>query len=278
MSKKLIFGKNSISIERYDQDSKGNKIERLSPGFKEFNTLWDYDVEFSKGLTIENFLNNLKPFISEIQHTLSPYINCDIKDFYETLNKPCEFNLEEDFVDYIEMFWNCEVWEINEEKTGEKLSEFEMWGGYHGIPKNPSEYNISFGLTPLNNWKHYEFKLNNNLICYRNSTDKVQRGILFESKYYWTLFELLKNFFIELTFYGSLSDIEELKKVIEDTITDMGESKKISISESIEILNEIEIKDLEEELKYLVQEEKYEEAALIRNRINDLSKNKSNNN
>lgn len=269
MNKKIIFSKNSIKIESYKEELKKYTSEKISSQFKDFNNLWDYDVEFDKTVTVENFLNNLKPFIDEIQFYLNPYIKYDLKDFFEILDKPADSIHDEDKVDYVEMYWVAEIWETEDIINDKKNSEFEMWGGYHGVTKEKNGFNISFGLTPLNNWKHYKLKLNENLICYKNTEEEVHK-LLFESRNAWTLFDVLKYFFIELTFYGSLSDIEELKRNLENTLDDIQNGQVLSSKESSEILNELEIKSLESELIEMVKQEKYEEAVVLRNKIQEL--------
>lgn len=260
---KVIFTNNSMVVGYYNTHSKDYVSEKIDSDFKEFNTLLDCEVEFHENLTVEAFLNHIKPFINEIQYILNPYIGkCDLKEFFDLMEKPNN-NKIENHVDYVEMFWHCEIWETLNILNNKSESDFSIWGGYHGVPLNKEDIKLSFGLTPLNEWKHYKFKLNDNLICYKNSENSYHQ-LVFESTMKWKFFDVLKHFFYELTFYGSLSDIEEFKKSIEDYVhTDIDEAEQI---------DKLEIEYLEEELKELLENEEYEKAAIIQKEINELKK------
>ena len=260
---KIIFTNNSMIVGYYNTNYKDYVSEKIDGDFKEFNTLLDCEVKFHENLTVEAFLNHIKPFISEIQYILKPYIGkCDLKEFFDLMDKPNNTTSKQD-VDYVEMFWHCEIWETLDILNNKTESDFSLWGGYHGVPLNKEDINLSFGLTPLNEWKHYKFRLNDSLICYKNSENSYHQTV-FETTMKWKLFDVLKYFFYELTFYGSISDIEEFKKNIEE----------LSIPENNEIiyLDELKVEFLEQELKELLENEEYEKAAIIQKEINELKK------
>jgi hypothetical protein len=269
MSKeRIIFKNNSIIVEYYDSYEKRFISENLNLSTKTINDLWDFEVEFSKSLTIEGFLKQLRPYLLEIQNHLNPFINkINLSEFFDLLDKPADDIVLNPKLKHIEMYWSSYIWEVTDELNEKTDSEFEIFGSYEAKPLNNNSDSVSLSLTPLNNWKHIKFVLKKDFSCYKHS-ENGEKELLFSSTNIWTLHDLLKFFFYELTFYGSLQDMEEFKRSLDEF-----DSETVMEGYSLISINDFELKNLEKQLEELVKNEDYEQAAIIRNKINKLRNN-----
>lgn len=265
-NEKLKIENNRLVIESIDSDDFQSYEVLSDECYDLFNTLYAYEVEFSEDLTIEGFMRSIQPFIDQIQYHFQSHIgNCDLKQFFDLLNINPTKEPNND-IDYIEMFWNCEIWEMEDIMTGTTSSEFSKWGGYHGCSKK-DKINYCFGLNPINEWKHHNFKLNDSFVCYRHSEILTQE-ILFKSTLQWTFGDLLKHFFYELTYYGSIEDIEKfnnelIQRVDEINNSEIGNEKFFSI-------DDLRIETLEKQLEEAVKTENYEAATRIQSKIQKI--------
>jgi len=275
MADKIIFKNGAIFVETWDSDSQSYTTEPLG----EDGIRWSYndEVEFDKELTIEGFMNALEPHFEVIDEHFAAY-NRGFKSrhYYEQMQKPGDDDSEED-ITHIEFYWSYELQEYVNYRTGKKDSNLEVYASFHGKGKN--DINYSFSMSPINNWKHYLFKLNTNIKCVKFNRDE-KSGLadwttVFETTKPFTLYEILQYFLFEITFYGYTETIEEVAdklSKISDGIVGGG------MGFVIEDINKWEIDTLKKELKGAEESDDFESAIRIRDRIKFLEekiKNKS---
>lgn len=275
--KKIIFGNGKILVEVEDGKSKTSVTEEFDDNLDEFVRLYDCEVEFLQDLTVGGFLRALYPFLPIIEYHFSAFTgNYTLNQYFDLLEieaKPSHNELEQK-IDYIEMYWACEINDSYDIVKNVIDSNFTMYGSYHGKSKL-EKINYSMSLTPLNNWQHYNFKLNKNLDCWKISEDKngkINHEQIFSSNRDWNLHDLLKWFFYELTFMGSIEETknfaDELYKKEEKIDIGIGGFEKID-------MNQWQINYYEEMLCDEIANENYEAAARIKEKIEKLKEEQS---
>lgn len=270
---KIIFKNGKIFV--LAEQEKGYKpiLQEFDDDPDEFNNLYNCDVEFSPDLTVGGFLRALQPFIKTIEYHFASFIgNYELSEYFELLNFPFEPKTNNEIesnekIQFIEMYWSAEIFEYEDILNNKIISDYSHWGSYHGVT---NDIHYSMSLTPINNWQHYIFKLNNIMICWKN--DRNDSGVfmnkVFESEYNWNLHDLLKWFFYELTFFGSLSDQESFTNKLTKQV------EEIEIGDGTGLihfdLDEMEIESLEKLLIEAIETENYEGAVRIRNKIKKI--------
>ncbi len=266
---KVLFKNGKIFVTVEQNGINKTILQEFDDDLDEFNNLYDCNVEFSPDLTVGGFLRALHPFIKTIEYHFASFIkNHQLSEYYEILDKPYVPQDEnpETKIEFIEMFWTAEIFEFEDILNNELISDFSQWGSYHGFSEKT---NYSMSLTPLNEWQHYNFRLNNTITCWKNNKDSTHAIMdkIFESSLNWCLHDLLRWFFYELTFFGSIEDQESFKESLNQQVEDLD----LGILETVPFdLDDFELENLENLLKEAIDTENYEGAARIRNKIQEI--------
>lgn len=266
---KVLF-KNGKILVAVEQDGINKTIlQAFDDDPDEFNNLYDCNVEFSPDLTVGGFLRALHPFIKTIEYHFTSFIRGhELNHFFELLDLPntSEEGKQEEKIEFIEMFWAAEIFEFEDILNNKVTSDFSQWGSFHGVSE---KINYSMSLTPLNEWQHYNFRLNNTITCWKNNKESAHAIMdkVFESSLNWNLHDLLRWFFYELTFFGSIEDQESFKKSLNQQVDDL----ELGILETVPFnLDDFKIENLENLLQEAIDTENYEGAARIRNKIQEI--------
>lgn len=267
----LIFKNNSLLIEYYSNESKQKEVDEVDPDF--FYTLYDCKVVFDEDLTVEGFLMALKPFIEIIESHFASYLEgVELKPYYKLLKrKPEKIKGTKSKIEYIEMYWVCEIFQFFDESLDKHISEFEKYGNYHGVSDDEGEF-FGMGLTPLNDWKNYNLKLNPKLECYLNGEGVVQAK-LFEAELQWSLHDAIRYFFYELTFLGSVEDSEAFREDMDKRIEEIrnGGAEGGKLYNLDDLKSEYELDTLTRQLNSAVEKEDYEIAQRLKEKIDRLN-------
>lgn len=150
-----------------------------------------------------------------------------------------------------------------------------MYGVSKIKPEHPDDGPINFSLSfcPLNEWKHLPIKLNNLLEIYEIKIPKiferdekeVQTKKLLSAKKEITLYDFLKIFLHEITWYGDPKMRNKKAKEIEDI------GKKLdSGNEFLDRFDQTLLEWKEKELDDCLKSENYEMAIIIKQEIEFL--------
>jgi len=268
MSDTVIFKNNAIFVKSWNNDSQTYITEPM----EEDGISWNYDdcVEFDDDLTIEGFMDALEPYFDIIDEHFASYSRgYKMRHYYDQMKKPGADEIKDDEISHIEFYWSYELQEYTDYTNGKKESNLEVYASFHG--KGSDGTNYSFSMSPINNWKQYNFKLNPLINCIkfnRNVNSGLANWItVFESKKQFTLHDVIKYFLYEITFYGYTDTIEQ----IADKLAEIPD-KIISVGMHANDIRKWEIESLKKELKFAEENDDFERAIEIRDRIKELEK------
>jgi hypothetical protein len=161
----------------------------------------DNVIGFSDDLTVEGFLKQLKPFQQILNitfyshlggHDIGMYI--DELDDNETVFEPY------DDISHIEFHRVGEIYK----------GDISDYVSFHGVPIVKDDPYYSMSLAPLINYKHFNLKLNNEIV-YQDFINGKMETKLAGNKHF-TVFDVLSGFFTEISFFG---EPENKKSVID---------------------------------------------------------------
>ena len=277
----IKFYKDKITTYVYNDSD----IDWVETNINELNApLSDYFnhlVEFSEDLSVKDFVFLLEKYKDELDKHFTAY-NHDLNfDIYlnEIRKEP-----EPDFFnecDEVEIVWETEV----QKESG--VNFIMDWVTFVGRIKNfKPQHQLDvptrgLHMSPLRNWKNLPLKLNK-MIFYSPSPFESRKSILKGIKHF-SLFNVLSGFIYELTLHGTpeqqirnTNDIkEQIKKAAEEFLDaqvyfiplEAGLIPPMYFEEPQESVEEL-VKKMEK----FVEEEEFEKAQEIKNKINIISK------
>jgi hypothetical protein len=271
----IVFTKKGLKLRTEDENLKvqvlidipvyGDCGEWGTPDH--INYCYDQDVEFEEGLTVEDFMNCLQPYFDTIDsHFIAYTRGYKIKQFFDLMQKPSVRN-SDDRVSHIELHWISEISQYNNLAEGKMEIDFGYYGSYHGVPTNKDDYYIGYSLSPINDWKHLQFKINSEMKCTTFINGKRQTLFIADKK--WKLYDVIRHFFYELTWHGSPTQVDEL---VED-LSKKSEEIMSGEAELVELdLNDFIIKGLERDKEEELKKENFEGVKRIQDEIDRLKK------
>lgn len=280
MGEEIIFEHGIILVNEYNDNLK-TRVNKLLE-VEEFESFYNSPVKFSENLTVEGFMEALRPFYDKIdQHFIAFTGGFKLQKFYEQMILPAEGweneERDKDEISHVELHWHAEVFEWDDDVNSKHYSDFSYRGDYSGIPKEKDGPYFSFSLSPMNNWKHYNFRLNEEIKCYHfgSDVDRTEDGemkVLFTSRKSWTLFDVIKFFFSELTFHGYPESTQEIRESMEEFSKSIEET--LERGEEIEgvSMDEFMLGIYEDDLKEAEKIENYEGMKKIQEKIDKLKK------
>lgn len=268
----IKFKPSGLFLNSYNENLKSRTDELIE--VEDFEYHYDDYVEFDDNLTVEDFLTILNPFYEKIDQNFIAYTRgFKLLHYFEQMHKPVKENNKDydDGITHIELHWICSLSEHENLLKGCIESDYEFYSSYHGIAKDCT---YSLGFSPINEWKHYPIKLNKDFECQRtyyieneDGEDEIKMETLFKSTKEWTLFEVLKCFFFEMTWFGYTDSIEEHR----DEMTKISDEIDSGECETTELnFDEWKIEFLENDLKTAHETENYAAIERITNKINKL--------
>ena len=165
--------------------------------------------EIEDGVKFKDILNLIRKDCDAYSYMLTtgPWL----KEIVEEGDKPyvdCE-----DSVKYLEVYWAAEATNYD---GPDVLSE---WVSIHGIGGPEGPYGLDF--SPINSLTELEIKLNNEYKIFDMRNKKyLSTASLFTAQKEFTLLDILRGIFWELSFHGSVKNreerLEEIKQSVED--------------------------------------------------------------
>jgi UvrB/uvrC motif len=267
MQEEIIhFTKSNIQISEYNDDLKIYQLKKLENDQLELHYNWN--VTFEDNLTVADFMHCLQPFFKKIDTQFIAYTKgFELMHYYTQMNKPNTKKKEKDEIDFMEMYWNAEVSEYENVEDGKTETDYSYYASYHGV-STKEKYNFSFSLTPINEWKHYPFKLNETFTCTfygKNKKGKMTAKKLFTYTKHFTLYELIRYFVYELTYMGYTDDIIDKGHRFEQQVNEIKNQNFKSFS-----IDDMMIESYENDLQKAIEEERFEAAQRLQNKINEL--------
>lgn len=236
----VIFHNNAIQIIDYNPKLKKKVTSELLP--KDFEKYYACPVQFDQSLTVEGFMNALKPFFTKIDTQFYSYTRgYKLNHYYKQMQKTAEKESNgEDKILYAELFWQVEL---------RGKSDFYFYSSIHGVTKDKNS-RFGFTLSPINNWKHYRFKLNPRFTCLHFHTRRKKGEIpkLFSAGRNFTLYDIIRYFFYELTFHGYTEHLIERRESLEKHIEDI-DSGKTKMYTHEEVMLKVNKRFLKEAIK-----------------------------
>lgn len=263
MKEKVIFQNNELLLESYNEKLKIDEKKPLP--LKSFPRYYNSIVEFADDLTVEGFMHALRPFFKIIDtHFIGYTYGYKIQRFYNEMLRPAKKDTNDE-ISHVELYWSSEITDYNNLSSGKIESNFELYGDFHGVPKEKDSHYWGFSLSPLSNWKHYLFKLNKTIICTKFEEKEIVT--IFKSEQEFTLHDIIRYFFYELTWHGYPSNVKKLS----NNLNDISESIKNGTTETFPLnLTQMRIDLLDKELEKAKEEENFEGADRIFKEINKL--------
>lgn len=268
----LLVKNNILLVDSFNDNLKKNVTEEVT--LDDFLHFLSKPVSFSADLTVEGFMVALKPFYDLIDsHFISYTGGFKLNHYYEQMLKPVN---EEDLLEHIshiEFTWFSELKIYDNLARGKKETEFDLYGCYHGVPLAKDDHYYSFSLCPINQWKHYRLVLNKEFSCEcfdaEEPDDDKKFRTIFKAEKDFTLYELIRYFFFELTWHGYTENIEQLSDSLSQLSANIDKENMVALD-----LDAIKISMLESELEEAKEDENYEGAERILNKINDIKSKK----
>jgi protein-arginine kinase activator protein McsA len=126
-----------------------------------------------------------------------------------------------------------------------------------GIGKNRELFSVEFSTSA--SYKKMEVKLNNNYVVSKTNSAEEEIIILSCTKSF-SLFEIIHAILFEMSYYG---DPESRVEVLNEVLASLGVDK----IEAFKLKDRDDIERLKKELQTLIDQEDYEEAAKLRDKI-----------
>ncbi len=265
---KIIINNGSIDVIRWNLDLRINQTEPITS--EKFPWHYDDTVEFAEDLTVEGFMHALEPFFDIIDSQFIAYTrDYKIREYYNQMFMPLKEPLKDDAYDdneisHVELYWASEITEYEDLSAGKTDIDFELYASFHGVSKSDGP-NYGLSMSPINEWKHYLIKLNHNIHCtkFQNNPGKPSEFItVFKADKLFRLHDVLRYFFFELTWYGYPSDAKEFSDHLVEISENINEADFVEFD-----IDQMLIDSLETELQTAIEEDNFEGASRIRDRI-----------
>jgi len=252
----IKFYNNKITVELWDDDDEKWHETSIKELPISFNRYLRQEVEFDENLTVKGFMNQLKPYKSEIEGTFeaSTY-GYKLQPYYDNIDLGPEEG--QDDIEEIEFYWAAELWD--------SIIEYTSFHGY----KNKKDIPYSLCISPIKDWQNAKLILNKEYKVYNlNLKIDAYKDPILSTKKEFTLYQLLDCFLFELSYHGYPENQKEFAKTLEETSESInkGELKTIPFEKVL-----LELK--EQELEEFIKAEDYEKAEEIRIEIENLKNN-----
>lgn len=132
-----------------------------------------------------------------------------------------------------------------------------------GVGTKRDLFSVEF--SPLASYMSMEIKLNNSYVVRKTDSAEKETVVLSCTKSF-SLFEIIHAVLFEMSYYG---DSDARKKVLAEVLESLG----VDSITGFKLSDKSDIENLKKELKSAIENEDYETAALIRDRINKLFSN-----
>lgn len=253
----VIFLNNKIQIIEYNPTLKKKTTTDLLP--KDLERYYDCNVRFDKSLTVEGFMTALKPFFTKIDKQFYSYTRgFKLIHYFNQMRKPAEKEENPEFnILYAEFYWHAELW---------SKSNFNFYASIHGITDDKNT-RFGFNLSPINDWKHYCLKINPGFKCLHLKGKQKDGKIptLFDTTREFTLHEIIRCFFYELTFHGYTEQLIERRESVDKQIEDIKSGKAKTYT-----MDEVKLKTYKQLLKYALKEKDEKSANKLSKKIEKL--------
>lgn len=187
--------------------------------------LMDYltcPCEIEPGVKFSDICELVKSHCKQLTYILTngPWLSNFIE---EAGQEPVIDENDNEHIDYLEVYWIAEIWD----EVCEGI-------GFHGIGND--RYALDF--SPLNTLTHYEVRLNKKYELY-NHKDKHSDTPLISSIKPYTLLDILRGIFWDLSFHGGPDERQAMKDSIIEAASEMKEVE--SVKELMAELNKDDI-------------------------------------
>lgn len=265
---KLIIYKDKITINKWEDNSNSwgeFDILKLEGSItKYFNKV----VEIKQDVTVQDFMNHLERYESIIDYCFSDYLKqVPFRKFFDDMNKDGEGS---DFCD-VELCWEGEIisgnlamigylraW-LKDEKIQELAEESKISPEQFEVPHEVS-------LMPIHMWKDCNMFLNEHIIINDlGEVNVLKRDVLFSGFYRWTLFDVISQFFQEISMSGSPDERDKIFSDIKDKKYNVKEIAKSKDQYDFWLVFlEQELIDLNKSMDLALENEEYEKAAKLK--------------
>jgi hypothetical protein len=296
MNNLIKFYKDKITTYVYEDngleigDFIETDIEKLG---KPFTSYYGHAVDFDENLTVRDFVTLLNKYADIINSSFTAYnhgINIEVY-YKEIFNEP-----EEDYsneADFIELYWETDC--IKEKD----INFIADWVTFCGKIRNFKKKHLfdtptrAMHIVPMRNWKDLPLKLNK-FISYREmNAEGNSSSLKFIGVKLTLLFDLISGFLFDLTYHGTPEQQIIIANNIKSQIKNMSEGfmnkPPISFVPIGEMFSKEDVDDkktkskptkrkkqsldeLNELLKSYIDNENYEKAKEIQDKIKSIKK------
>lgn len=266
---KIVIHKEKIIFNKWDEASKTWIEEDILNREGDIVRYLNKVTEFHPDLTIEDFMNHLRNYEAAIDYCFYDYTRgYPMKVFFEDMDQE---NTEQNDLGDVELAWEGEV-------MGEDLlllGYLRAWPTEEKILELGPEYEVPYDVSfsSISSWKKCKFILNENMAILSDDKEPINKELIFQGYYKWTLFEVISNFLIEISINGSPAERDALYAQMKDKKIDIKEVAKDKEKSDFWLMylqNQIENFKLQKEKA--LDNEDYEVASKMKKEIEILEK------
>lgn len=249
----VVVYKDRVVLEYFEN---GEKVEKeLGPDTESVCKYLDRFVHIEEGVTVGDFF----ALLAREPETIDLVFDCSLggHSFSEFIEESKAAADPEPMFRYAVFEHICNI------ETGELLHEvrFNIFGAH---PEDDSLVEYSVELVPMNTYLHLQLAIDTVFSVCKLGETEDDDILLFESNKPMTVYEIVSALLFEISYYGNADSrsavmeeyVGEIMRLVED--------------------GDHDIALLEQELDRSISMEDYETSAKIRDKINDLKRNRSN--
>lgn len=269
----IIIKKDGLYTSVYNDNLKTSELNKIDNPIAYY---LNHNVEIDDNVTVKDLMNLLMEYESDVDLLFMGYSRgFKIRQFFSEMQKPLSESEFVNEIDYLEIYWSTDYYKFKNEAP-----ELSIFPSMHGIGKEKSDEGIQYygiSLTPLNELKNLNIKLNDSLIIEEHIIPEIYEEKPMEIKELinavkpLTLGEMIGGFIHEITWHGYPKDKEERVEELNQAVMDIKEGKEETIP-----IEKFFLEVEENNLKEAMDEEDYEEVEKIQKKIEYL-KDKLNN-
>jgi len=217
------------------------------------------------GVTFETFFDLVMLESEKISDIFQSHLGgYDLSDWADEWNQPDKTldDAEEEQIDHVELRWSVEYHSDNPEYG---LDDWVDFGG-RGRMKSKEAFgddewhdtNFGFSFTPINEIKHYPFKIRDEWRIFDwnfdanlelPSEERYEAGFIFNSTKVMTVYDVIGAILFDISFYGPPTERQDKSDELTEQVEHIKEHPEECITMDVdEFIKKVEEEDLDEEV------------------------------
>jgi len=269
----ITIQNNGLFIKSFNENIKNYESSEVTSDIKyHYNDI----VEFGEDLTLEGLFNTLEPFVDILNDDFSADTRkWPLKPFFDSIKNDPKEKTE---IKEVKFEWINECISYVDRKTGKQKStlynSLQMCGVGMNSKNEPEHY--SLGFISLNDIKYAKLHAIKECSIEQYDSDTRERKIILEYEKDITLRELISTLLYEITFYGSPENMKQeedhLKEMLKKSDEEFAQMIEENSFEKSTVIEDFQIEMLKDELQEALDEENFEWAKRVKEKIEQIQK------